>query len=291
MTISQKKQGTAADWIAVRLQIAPQVLEKISSAMFALGAEGVQEENAAFTVYFAAQNWNAETFFLLKQILSEASSAFTEERLHLNAFATQDWNAAWKQYFKPFHATKRLVVYPPWERYRPVEGEQAIVINPKMAFGTGHHESTRLALELMEEHYSARQSFLDIGAGSGILAIYAAKLGGVKICGADADPAAIENALENSRLNRVEQYIRYFSGGLETIPAETYDFIAANINRRVLIELVDKISAFAQKNTRLVLSGLLLSDGTEVEELFRQRGWRLMEERRMNEWQALVMVL
>jgi len=290
MTPSEKQNAAPEDWIAVQLQIAPQVLEKISAALFALGAEGIQEENAAFTVYFAASNWNAETYLLLKQILDEASSAFTEDRLRLSSFATQDWNAAWKRYFKPFRVSNYLVVCPPWEDYAPEAGEKVIIINPKMAFGTGHHESTRLALELMEKYYSPPQSFLDIGTGSGILAIYAARLGATKISATDVDDAALENAAENSRLNKVERVTRYFSGGLEAVPAEPYDVIAANINRRVLMEMVDDISPYAGAGSYLILSGLLIGDGPDVEERFRRRGWRLKERRRMNEWQALVMV-
>ncbi|HHJ52613.1 MAG TPA: 50S ribosomal protein L11 methyltransferase, partial [Caldithrix abyssi] len=211
------------------------------------------------------------------------------QQLTVTALEEQDWNRAWKAYFKPERVTRRLVVCPPWEKYRPAKNERVLIINPKMAFGTGHHETTKLLLMFLEEFNPRGKTVLDIGTGSGILSIYAVMLGATDALGVDVEPAAVENAHENAELNGVSQRTDFLVGELNRVPARRYPLILANINRRVLENLAAPLKDYIEPQGVLLLSGLLVKDLPVIERHYQQQGWRVVSRKRLGEWQALAL--
>lgn len=199
----------------------------------------------------------------------------------------QDWNESWKKDFKPVDAGNRFTVIPPWEQPQP--GRINLVIDPAMAFGTGHHETTSSCLALMEK-YSAdcgSKSFLDLGTGTGILAIAAAKLGYHRIAGIDTDPLAVDAGLLNIAINRTPNVdIR---PGTLSEGEPSYDVIAANLISGVLVQLASAIAAHLNPGGVGILSGILTGQDDEVVEAMEQAGLALVERHPDGKWTSLVM--
>ena len=209
----------------------------------------------------------------------------------------RDWLSAWKEFFTPVRAGRRFLILPPWlaGRNSPVRAgrRSVIVIEPKTAFGTGHHASTVLCLRAISDLADAGligpgRRFLDLGTGSGILGLGAALLG-MRGLGVDPDPAAVENALENRHLNRVSgEDFQARLGSLEVVPEKDFGLILANILAEPLLEMAGEIAARLRPEGFLVLSGLLRSQAGKVVLEYRSQGLRLLKRLGRGEWAALL---
>lgn len=200
------------------------------------------------------------------------------------AIADQDWLAEWKKHWRPVEVG-RFIIAPPWSEAPAPDDHLVIRINPGMAFGTGTHETTRLCLKAIEKYY-AGGSFLDVGTGTGILAIAAAKLAAdASIIGCDTDADAIDIARENARLNDVENRIDFRVG---TIDEETpsADLVCANLTAPVIVELLP--SLLGVTCGRLVLSGILETQFEMVHARLLEQAATVNEIIQDNEWLALV---
>lgn len=192
------------------------------------------------------------------------------------------WRDGWRAFFRGARVADRLWVRPPWESDDPA-AEVTVVIEPAMAFGTGTHETTRGCLRMLEPLLSAPLAtpVLDLGCGSGILAIAAARLGAQAI-GVDNDPEAIDNATENVRLNRVEDRVRLMVGSTTDVSGP-FDVVVANILAHVLIALADELHRLAARD--LVLAGLLEKDEAAVRAAYPE--FDLAARRSEGEWAIL----
>ena len=194
----------------------------------------------------------------------------------------EDWKLSYRRHFKTERIGSRLVVHPPWEPMP--EGGVVVTLDPGLAFGTGKHETTRACLEYIDELSSEGGSFLDMGSGSGILSIAAAKLGFSPVAGFDVDPEAVQASTENAELNGVEvEYFRHALGGVAQRPLGTgYDLVAANILGPLLIRYADEIAPAVGK--RLIVSGILTELYPEVLAAYAARGFREVSRRTLGEW-------
>jgi len=203
-----------------------------------------------------------------------------------------DWTSAWKQYFTPIHIGARFVVLPSWMADSP-QTAQPILIEPKMAFGTGHHQTTALCLEALDQLAAsgtlrAGQTFLDLGTGSGILGIAAVKLG-LSGLGLDIDPVAIDNAHENAALNQVETELELGVGGIDAVAAtRRFDCILANILANPLMDMAEAITARLKRPGILVLSGILREQADRVAAAYMDQGLPKPEISHSQEWARLV---
>lgn len=201
------------------------------------------------------------------------------ENVQLGYIEEADWATAWKKYFKPLRIGKRLVVTPPWEDPALGPDELAIVIDPGMAFGTGSHATTQLCLEAIEETLSPGASMADIGTGSGILSIAAAKLGAACIYAVDIDPLAVRIARDNARVNGVTAE---FS---ETLPRNIrYDIVVANIIADTLIDLAPTLHAILAPTGALIVSGIINSRSADVEQAMIKEGLKPAGGKTNGEW-------
>ena len=194
----------------------------------------------------------------------------------------EDWKLSYRRHFKTERIGSRLVVHPPWEPMP--EGGVVVTLDPGLAFGTGKHETTRACLEYIDDLASEGGSFLDMGSGSGILSIAAAKLGFSPVAGFDVDPEAVQASTENAELNGVEvEYFRHALGGVAQRPLGTgYDLVAANILGPLLIRYADEIAPAVGK--RLIVSGILTELYPEVLAAYAARGFREVSRRTLGEW-------
>lgn len=201
-----------------------------------------------------------------------------------------EWEAAWKAHFTPLRVGRRLVVQPPWQAGQPRDGDVVIEIDPGLAFGTGHHPTTHRALECLEQLLTPGANVLDVGAGSGILSVGAAKLGAGKVVGVEIDRVALRAGRANVRANGVSGRVRLYAGTLpnEHVPPAWADLVLANVNAIVLAQLAPEMRAALKPDGVLVAAGILEERRESVEEAFRDAGLAVRESFRDDDWVALV---
>ncbi len=199
-----------------------------------------------------------------------------------------DWIDVWKKHFRPIHLG-RIVVVPEWIDYQPAAGEEVVLLDSNMAFGTGEHETTSMCVELMQEYITPDSVCIDVGCGSGILGISAIKLGAQKAYLTDIDPIAVESSLHNAKLNGAdEKTVVAHSNLLENTEVQG-DIMMANITGEVLKMLAPSIPKNLKKDGVLILSGIIESRLAMVKAAYEAVGMQVVFERRKGEWFALVL--
>jgi len=200
-----------------------------------------------------------------------------------------DWNALWRSSYAPIEIDERLVVIPSWSRKRYAD-RLVVKIKPEMAFGTGSHETTRLCLEALLDSKVEGTDVADVGTGSGILAVVAARLGARHIDACDTDPEALPNAHYNARLNRVADRIDFYHGDVNVIPAEPrYRAIVANIVLEPLREALPDLAARLHPQGLLHLSGILEGQEAQLDAAIKASGLTLTQRKVKNEWVLLTL--
>jgi ribosomal protein L11 methyltransferase len=216
---------------------------------------------------------------------------YQEATLELDSIADEDWHRKWKESFKPFHLSDTIVIKPSWESYAPAPHEKIIEIDPGMAFGTGLHASTRLAMELLEKHLgdlpSPPQLTLDVGTGTGILAIGAALLGCENITAIDNDPEAVSAATNNITANNSAEQIDASNTDLDELTGP-YDLILANIIHNTLVEMAPTLTKLLSSDGILIMAGILKGWQAEnITDMYCKDGLISQKERSSGEWSAL----
>ena len=278
-------------WIELKINIAYESLEQISGYLFALGCEGINVTDEGIFIYFTPHCWTNEVKMGLVEYIRNFIPDFSIRQLQVHALADQDWNLSWKESFKPLRISDKVIVIPPWEKPNIQKGEIVITINPRMAFGTGHHESTQLVMFAMEKWLKKGMQVLDLGTGSGILALTAKKLGAENVMAIDHDPIAINNAEENAVLNNLTGRIRFYVARLEDLAAEEYDLVCANINKVVLSNYAGLLPSFLKLDGILIVSGILLSDESSLLNIYYENGFKLLARNTRKSWLCMVFQL
>ena len=208
--------------------------------------------------------------------------------IKVRTFPDEDWTLSYRLHFKTTEISPRLVVVPTWEEHVPAPGQAMLRMDPGMAFGTGNHATTRACLEYIAES-EPQQSFLDVGCGSGILAVAAQLLGFGNVCGFDLDADAVQVAKETATANGVE--IPFFRGDLSghlqgnpEIPSA--DFVAANVLGPVLIRFADRIASLVNKGGTIILSGILDELYPEVKAKYESLGFTERSSKLIGEWRT-----
>jgi ribosomal protein L11 methyltransferase len=261
-------------FVEIEIHATGQEAELLGATLFELGASGLEERASSFVVYFE-NTTKAELDLKLADTLANFSVEYTEK-------IEENWMENWKENFKPVFLGE-FVVKPTWESVET--DKQIIEIDPKMAFGTGTHETTQLILEHIHHFVKAGDTLLDVGTGSGILAIAAEKLGAIRVHGLDNDPLAIENANENAVLNHCKSSTT-FKTELITDVDGCFDVLLANINKHILLDISDELIRRLTKGGYLLLSGLLVEDRADIKHAYSKL--ELVEEKIKGEWALLV---
>lgn len=197
----------------------------------------------------------------------------------------ENWNKLWESNFQPVKVDDFCAVRAGF--HQPVGGvTHEIVIEPRMAFGTGHHETTYVVMKMMRDIDFQDKTVLDYGCGTGILAILASRLKAASIDAVDIDEAAFENTLDNCRVNGVANVTAYH-GDLSSVPQRSYDIVLANINRNVILDSLATLHGRLKKGGLLLTSGFLVTDGEIMASAFHQHGFGVMQVARNNNWLAV----
>ena len=200
----------------------------------------------------------------------------------------EDWAHAWKAYFWPRKISRQLVVKPTWREYTPGNDEIVIELDPGMAFGTGTHPTTVLCAAMIEKYLKKGDCFLDVGTGSGILMIAAARLGAARVCGIDKDETAVKVAAANLKLNSIQpQGFQVKTANLVDETRETYDMIAANILTHVILDLIVDIKRVLNPGGIFICSGIIEKTQSQVTEAMQNIGFEIIETAVKEEWVAI----
>ena len=246
---------------------------------------GVWQEDGMIHLYWPHERWTSETRQGLTAVVQRFGIDAASIAVH--SVPHEDWNAAWARSVKPLRVGQRIVIRPSWETVVLKSGDVELVLDPKQAFGTGHHATTQLLLEWLEAHIHGGESVLDVGTGSGILAMVALRLGAASAWGIDHDPVAVECAQGYAIENGFGTELIFDTSALTDLSSRQFDIVLANLDRRTLLDVDNALACCLDGHGRLVLSGIFADDRTDLLEAFRQAGCDLVWERERDGWLAM----
>jgi ribosomal protein L11 methyltransferase len=245
---------------------------------------GAWQEGGTIHLYWPGHRWSADHLAHLRQTLRRLTQQGTAEpEIVVHSVPDQDWNRRWAQLVKPLRVGQRIVIRPSWETVEANAPHIEIILDPKRAFGTGHHPTTSLLLEWLENDIRGGESVLDVGTGSGLLAMVALRLGAVRAVGIDTDPDAIECAREYAAVNGFGPELSLQCCSLSADRA--YDLVLANLDRGTLLDLAQPLAVSTSRT--LLVSGLLVEEREEIVRAFGCTGLYPGREREREGWLAM----
>ena len=294
-------------WLELCVDVPPEFVEPISHIFYKYGCGGVSIESPAdFNPDEGEVAPVPETFSVRTYIPKDDS---TDERRanieigvklinHLHPIEPlketeikdEDWETNWKQYFHPIRVGRKLVICPTWQEHASLRDDVIIFLDPGMAFGTGHHPTTRMCMELLEDTIVGGEKIIDLGCGSGILSVTAVKLGALSSIGFEIESNASKVAKENCVLNGVDESVEVFNS---TLPDYRYsegvfDLALANISAKVIIELADHLTKGLRSGGKLILSGVLENALEDVRDVFEPLGVVFEKVMTDSDWTAVL---
>lgn len=305
-------------WIEVRVITKSEALEPVSGIFYSLDCKGVAIEDpedilgreqgpltwdfadinvlehkgkfAVVKAYFAEEDNIEEILGYVNEKLVELKEMgidLGEAKVEHEKMYEEDWANTWKQYYKPSKVGEKIVVKPIWEEYEQKEGELVVNLDPGMAFGTGTHETTRMCIQALEKYVKEESTVFDVGCGSGILAIAAAKLGAKLAVGVDLDPVAVESSIENVGYNNLNN-IEILHGNLVEVIDGKADIVVANILAEIICILTDDVKRVMKDGGVFITSGIIHDRVDMVCEKLQATGFEVIEKNRDGEWNCIV---
>lgn len=305
-------------WIEVRVITKSEALEPVSGIFYSLDCKGVAIEDpedilgreqgpltwdfadinvlehkgkvAVVKAYFAEEDNIEEILGDVNEKLVELKEMgidLGEAKVEHEKMYEEDWANTWKQYYKPSKVGEKIVVKPIWEEYEEKEGELVVNLDPGMAFGTGTHETTRMCIQALEKYVKEESTVFDVGCGSGILAIAAAKLGAKLAVGVDLDPVAVESSIENVGYNNLNN-IEILHGNLVEVIDGKADIVVANILAEIICILTDDVKRVMKDGGVFITSGIIHDRVDMVCEKLEATGFEVIEKNRDGEWNCIV---
>lgn len=260
---------------------APELREVLMAFFSRLPFESFEETDSGFRAFLPQTASCSEVEARLEELKASYSFEYIVEEI-----APRNWNALWESGFQPLLVGNFCGVRADF--HQPLEEvEHELIINPKMAFGTGHHATTFMMIQMMAGLSFEGTRVLDYGCGTGILAILAARLGATRVDGIDIEEAAYENAVENAGLNGVAARTHFLHGTLQGLIGKVYDIILANINRNVILDSLPALYPMLSTRGLLLLSGILSTDKQIILDTARKNGFTFVEGLERGDWVCL----
>ncbi|MQF87283.1 MAG: 50S ribosomal protein L11 methyltransferase [SAR202 cluster bacterium] len=299
---------TQKSWVEFKVKVAFEYVEPIAELFKKYGKDGIVIEHEGGWNPDEGESPPLNQSAILKTYIPKSPAFKTNlEMLHIGIqligkltnleiyeekqIKEHEWEEAWKAHFTPLKIGKKIIVQPPWHQLKTTEDNIVIEIDPGLAFGTGHHPTTMRTLQCLEELIKPEDNVVDVGSGSGILSIGAAKLGAAKVLGVEIDPVAVKAGRENLIANAVSGKVRFYTGSLpnENIPFEWSDLTLANVNSLVLTQLGAELNRSLKSTGILVASGILFNKLDEVVSAFAQNKLYVAEQFQDDDWVTLVL--
>ena len=271
----------------LHVDVTAEQLDAVSSALFDLGALGIEERDATTLLRSEA---NAQSTLVAsfedEETARAAQAQLADYPVRLEYVVGDAWRDGWRAYFKPLRIGERLVIKPSWEPFEPGPNDLVLTLDPGQAFGTGTHESTQLLLRSLPEYVVSGAKVLDVGTGSGILAIASVLFGAAHAHAIDNDPLAVTATAENAAANGVAERVSASADALESVAGD-YPLVLANIEARVLVPMAQALSARVAPGGHLLLSGLLHADADRVRAVYP--AFRECARPKLGDWCALLL--
>lgn len=292
-------------WIEVSLQVDGESAEAVAEVLERFGHQGVSLEQdgippdtwdesqvpppqcLTLRAYFPADDQAETTQAQLETALGHMRLMYPMPTPLYRRVEAADWSEAWKAHYEPLRIGKRLLIRPQWIDTPPAPGDIEIALDPGMAFGTGSHPTTQLCLQTLEDLLQPAQSVLDLGSGSGILSIAAAKLGARQVLALDVDAIAVDATRQNALANGVGQKVIAERGSYDCLlgSARRFDLVIVNILARIIIEMAkERLGEIVRPGGRAIFSGIIDSQADEVEDALRATGLLPYARRQMGDW-------
>jgi len=285
-------------WYEISAQTPPGDVEAVSELMRAVSPGGIVIEEpidilgpekgfrvrGGEPVLVRAYLPASELGAVLTDDLRQSMAAFPAVELTARPIFEEDWAVSWREFFGVVDSGGRCIIVPTWIEHEPQPGQLVIRLDPGQAFGTGHHETTRLCLLALDEAVRPGMHVLDVGTGSGVLAIAAIKLGAAEVTAIDIDPIATEVARANCDANGIGPEVSISAGTLTPGHAERYPLVVSNISTDANIALGPAFAQVVEPGGRLVLSGILAPDGRRVQEAMAVLEFGLVAMRHERDW-------
>lgn len=294
-------------WLELSVRTPPEFVEPLSQIFYRYGHGGVAvEQEGGFNPdegeVPSGDEWAVVTTYLpMNESLDERRSRIDVgvrlvahvsdiSPLRERVVEEEDWQEAWKEHFHPLRVSRRITICPTWREYEAREGERVIMLDPGMAFGTGHHPTTRMCIEQLDAHVTPGIDVLDVGCGSGVLSIAAARLGARHVFGLEIDSVAVNVAKQNVRDNGVQHTVRVVQGTLPhpDIKPAAYGVAVANISAKVISEFAPHLVGAVHDGGKVITSGILLSSKDMVAQSLADAGAELEQTFVDGDWVALV---
>ncbi len=278
----------ANDWIDVCIQErfdAGELLSRLDDPSI----QGAWEDEGGVHLYWPEDQWNEDRLASVRLVLADLAPSMGDISLSVRQVPAQDWNETWARSVKPLHIG-RLVIRPSWESVVLGPRDIEIVLDPKQAFGTGHHATTRMMLEWLQKEIHGGEKALDVGTGSALLAMAAVKLGAASAIGVEHDSVAAECAREYLGLNHLDDRIDIITGTLDDLPGEKReiaDLVLANLDRQTILDLTGDLVGSASEGARIMVSGILVEQQDEIVERFSSLGLACSERCEDEGWVAM----
>lgn len=254
-----------------------------------LDAEGIEENGSCLTAYF--KEFDPQKEDRLKDFFDRMKRELLIEDFSYTVYTIEqkNWNEEWEKTIEPIKVSNTFVIKPSFKDYIQKEDEIVLTIDPKMSFGTGYHQSTRLMIRLIEKYIKPGMRVLDVGTGTGVLAIACAKLGASNIIAVENDEVCLENANENFEKNMVTDKCKFVLGEIKDVIEKDFNLIAANINRHILLDIAYDIKERLNKNGLIILSGIIEQDEEIILKKYNSLGLNLIEKISEDEWLGLAL--
>lgn len=259
--------------------------------IYDLSAEDFPEYGVRVKGYFAKGDSYQTLSNQIQQELQKVASFgidIGEGVVHITEVDEEDWAHAWKAYYKPVAVSEHFTIKPTWEEYTPTAGERVIELDPGMAFGTGTHPTTTLCMQLLEKYVKPGDQVVDVGAGTGILSIAAAKIGAAYVLALDLDPVAVNVSSDNVRLNHVEDQVEVRQADLLQGVEGSFDVIVSNILAHVIISFLPDVHRVLKSEGVLILSGIIDEKEDAVQRALLDNHIDVLETHKEQEWVAVV---
>ncbi|MDC8447381.1 MAG: 50S ribosomal protein L11 methyltransferase [Nitrospira sp.] len=282
------EMAAANEWIDVCIQEcfdAGELLSRLDDP----GIQGAWEDEGVIHLYWPADQWNEARLAAVRLVLADLAPSIGDVPISVRQVPDQNWNEAWSRSVKALRIG-RLVIRPSWEPVALSPTDIEIVLDPKQAFGTGHHATTRMMLEWLQKEIHGGEVVLDVGTGSAILAMAAVKLCAKSAIGLEIDGVAAECAREYVMQNGLKDRIEIICGTLVDLSQEerrATELVFANLDRQTILDLADDLASFAFRGARIMVSGILVEQQAEIVDRFSGLGLACSERCQEEGWVAM----
>lgn len=304
-------------WTEIKIKATAETEDLISNILYDVGATGLSIDDPAEILQLSKskKDWDfidaslldiTSEEILIKAYFSESEDIgkkvkeiekYIKDMPTLNIYDhmitttkvdEDDWAESWKKYYKPIRIGKRILIMPSWEEDVSLENDIVIELDPGMAFGTGTHETTMMCTEALEDYVKPQSTVYDIGTGSGILGIVAAKLGATKVLGVDLDPVCVKVANENIKMNNVDDVVEIKNGDLLEVVEGKADIIVSNIIAEIIAGMTPDLKNYLNLGGIFITSGIIIEKIPLVEKALIENGFKILEIKKLNSWACII---